>query len=350
MKIALISNQEFSPLGWATNKERLDYVAGVLGAGGVEVEVCDVPNTNSIKELMATLRDANLVWSNAYHTRSSDSGNTVSLVRSLEEAGLPIIGPGSVSLDNMLLKERCQGVLSKQGVAIPRYVTADKKSVDSILGRMDEAGLVFPVIIKPTAVSCSKGILPDAVKSYPAEVTPHAKKLLSQYKGEVIIEEYLPGMEFTVAALGNGKTRRLYMVEIKVPGSVEGGTTILDSELKPDCFNRGTVTLEPISDPEIRRRIEGISYVVCEALGAYDFTRFDGRMDSYGQPNIFDVNGMPGLSMEESFSTYQFFELFRERLREEVFKGLIYSIVHSAAERHGVSVPNEIRDNALYLE
>jgi D-alanine-D-alanine ligase len=63
----------------------------------------------------------------------------------------------------------------------------------------------FPAFVKPIAEGTGKGCESASVVHTPEELASVATKLLQRYRQPVLVETYLPGREFTVGIVGNGK-------------------------------------------------------------------------------------------------------------------------------------------------
>src|SRR5262249_4216130 len=106
---------------------------------------------------------------------------------------LPYTGPTpalwSLSKDTMKL------VASSVGVDAPRFVLAESASdIERAV-----ATLPFPLFVKPADEGDSVGIDADAHVTSAAALRRTARRLLNQYD-QVLIEEFIPGREFTVLA------------------------------------------------------------------------------------------------------------------------------------------------------
>lgn len=344
MKIAIVTNDRFSDLGWGTEKKHVEDVAETMRASGATVTIHDVPNAQALYTQLEDLTQADLVWPNTYHFYNKNE-KPVSLAKALEKQGIKILGPSANTLETTLSKERCQKTLSEQEVPTPRYLIVTRQDQDELSRSLKKGNLSLPVIVKPTSTSGSRGIDLDSVQDTLNGAIKTTQKIIQEYNC-AIIEEFLPGLEFTVGVIGNGRYRRTYTVSC----NTTNGHNVLDYETRHKGFVRGTVEAKPIDDKEIAHKITSLATKVCNALEINDFTRFDGRLDQDGNPKVFDVNGMPGLARGRSYSTNLFYVLFPEIPRDEIFNGLINSIIHAAATRHEIEVPDSITNNTLYLK
>lgn len=67
----------------------------------------------------------------------------------------------------------------------------------------------FPVFVKPVAEGTGKGIHAGSVISDQGKLQSECINLLTKYKQPVLVEEYLPGSEFTVGITGTGSSARV---------------------------------------------------------------------------------------------------------------------------------------------
>ena len=106
---------------------------------------------------------------------------------------------------------------------------------------------------------------------------------LSVY-GPVLIEEFLPGDEFTVGIIG-GEVLGVMQV---VPRTNEE-SFIYSLEVKRDYANRVEYRFVDRED------VADVALSVWRAFGLRDFSRVDVRCDRDGRPNFVEVNPLPGV-------------------------------------------------------
>jgi D-alanine-D-alanine ligase len=211
----------------------------------------------------------------------------------LETLGIPFSGSGAMALAIALSKKATGDVLASNGIPVPKSWLC--RSVDSIpdVSR-------FPVIAKPDREGSSKGITDKSVANDAKELRAAVERIISSYGQEVIVEQYLPGREFTVAVLGNGKKAKvLPIVEITFDYLPKGMNHIDSYEVKWIYDNPGN-PIDPIICParigeDLRGRIERTALDTFNILGLRDLSRIDMRLDGNGVPNVIDINPLPGL-------------------------------------------------------
>ncbi len=200
----------------------------------------------------------------------------------------------SVSLHKGMTK----AVLRDAGIPTPRYrVVATRGDADGTA--TDGQDLAFPAFAKPVAEGTGKGVTPASKVKSLAELWPTCEALLSRYKQPALVEEYLPGREFTVGVVGTGS-------EAQVIGTLE--IVLLDSA-EPEVYSyvnkencEELVEYRPVDsahDAEVAAA-EQISLAAWRALGCRDAGRIDMRSDAAGKPQFIEVNPLAGLHPEHS--------------------------------------------------
>jgi D-alanine-D-alanine ligase len=124
--------------------------------------------------------------------------------------------------------------------------------------------------------------------------------LLDLYNEPAIIEEFLPGREFTVAILGNGNEARvLPIVELRFDSLPPGVNPIYSYEAKW-IWDQGSNPLRIFDCPaavthELQGEIESACLRASNLLRCRDWCRIDVRLDETGRPHILELNPLPGI-------------------------------------------------------
>ena len=130
--------------------------------------------------------------------------------------------------------------------------------------------------------------------------------LLERYNQPVLIEEYLPGAEFTCAVLGNDDDARvLPLVGMNFEALPNGALPVYGFEAKW-IWDRPEKPLEIFECPariteELRNAIEQVVLRAYRVLGCRDWSRIDVRLDATGKPNVVEVNPLPGIRTIPAF-------------------------------------------------
>ena len=195
--------------------------------------------------------------------------------------GFPYTASDPLTLNICLDKARTKEILAYHGLPTARFrVVAEKNfSFNS---------LHYPLMVKPLYEGSSIGIRDNSLVRTRQEMRERVIWLLDRYREPALVEEYLPGREFTVAILGNGEEARvLPIVEIKFDSLPPG--------VNPDLLLRGQVDLgrrAPVrwrSSNARRGWTDGLqrgNRALClqayRVLRCRDWCRIDVRLDAAG--------------------------------------------------------------------
>lgn len=152
--------------------------------------------------------------------------------------------------------------------------------------------LKYPLFIKPTNRGCGIGIDDLSVVHNFKELKQKVESISTCLNSDSIIEEYLPGREFSVAILKNDLDYRFNVMPIElIAPCYENGVCILSKKVK---FSNTECAIE-ITDEQIRSDVSDLAVNVFNVLGARYYGRIDIRMDRYGVPQFLEANLLPSL-------------------------------------------------------
>ncbi len=211
----------------------------------------------------------------------------------LEMLGIPYTGSDPMTLSLCLDKGRAKEILSFYKVSTPRFQVVSSASERIKLK-------FFPLIVKPLHEGSSKGVKNDALVFSPSELKKKVEEIIVQYSQSALIEEYLNGREFTVALMGNnGDTKVLPIIEIKFDNLPKDINPIYSYEAKwiwDNSKNPLDIFQCPADiDDELRDNIEETALKAYKSLRCRDLCRIDIRLDSDNEPNILELNPLPGV-------------------------------------------------------
>lgn len=164
-------------------------------------------------------------------------------------------------------------------------VIRNKKDISNI-------NLNYPLFIKPLAEGTGKGISLKSLVNSPGELKKNALEILGKYQQPVLVEEYLPGREFTVGITGTGKSAQACgIMEI----SVNGNSTdpIYSLYNKENYEGRVDYT---VPEKKITDKCNKVAIEAWQALECRDGGRVDIKLDKNGVPNFIEVNPLAGLN------------------------------------------------------
>jgi len=224
----------------------------------------------------------------------------------------------ALTLDKAMAKR----VVAWAGIPTPHFVMVrDMTDLDAV-------DLTPPVFAKPVAEGTGKGITARSRVERVEDLRPLCEDLIEKFAQPVLVEEFLPGREFTVGILGNGRDSRvLGIMEINVSSGVDNG--IYSLAAKEECER--VVRYARLERGPTWDRIARVALGAYRVLECRDAARVDIRMDRNGEPNFVEINPLPGLHPTHSdlpmIATQEGME----------YSELIGSIVRSALGRLGVA-------------
>lgn len=158
---------------------------------------------------------------------------------------------------------------------------------------VEKVNLPFPLFAKPIAEGTGKGIDRASRITNADELRTVCKALLLKFNQPVLIEEFLPGREFTVAILGTGAQARV-LGTMEVCFRDQSKPTIYTYEVKENYTHYVDYHCPPRT-PEIEA-VEKLALDSYRVLELRDVGRVDIRLDRHGKPSFMEVNPLPGLN------------------------------------------------------
>lgn len=229
----------------------------------------------------------------------------------------------AASLDKAVAKR----LMRDAGVKTPAFAVAEKDAREAA-GWTD-----FPAFVKPVAEGTGKGCEAASLVHTPAELEAAVTRVIERYKQPALVEQYLPGREFTVGIVGNGDgARALGVCEILLKEHAEANVYSLhNKELCEDL-----VIYAHADDAEARlagtRALEAYRALECR-----DAARIDFRSDAEGEPYFLEANPLAGLNLWHS-------DLPILAAQNGVdFVALIGLILDAGLGRYGLALPGEER-------
>ena len=194
----------------------------------------------------------------------------------------------AVSLDKAVAKR----LVASLGIPTARFV---------VIERVEELALhelPYPLFAKPLYEGSSMGIRKRSRARDAGELAELVGRLLDDYREPVLVEEFLPGAEFTVGILGQGAGARAIGVMEIVPLQVPVEEFVYSLEVKRNWNWSEEVDyhVPPRRPAAFVRTIEELALGAYRALGCRDVGRIDVRLDRQGAPRFLEANPLPGVA------------------------------------------------------
>jgi len=317
------------------SKATIDAVAGALSGLG------EVIRLEADEDFPERLREArpDIVFNIAEGRNGVNRESHVPAI--CEFYGIPYSGSDPLTLSLCLDKARAKQTLAWHQIPTARFAVVSEMPD---IARASKA-LPLPLFVKPIHEGSSKGITERNFCRTRAELEAQVEFLLTTYDQPVIVEEYLPGAEFTCAVLGNGKSAEvLPIVGMNFASLPEGALPIYGFEAKW-IWDRPENPLQMFEcpaniDAALARAIERVTLDAYRVLGCRDWSRIDVRLNAAGEPNVVEVNPLPGILPDPADNS-----CFPKAARAAgmSYDELIRSCLRLAASRQRVRLGRQLR-------
>jgi D-alanine-D-alanine ligase len=193
----------------------------------------------------------------------------------LNQLKIPYTGPGAMTSRIAMDKIKTKMVLEMKGVPTAAWSLASPGT--------EASPLPLPVVVKPPSDGSSVGI---SKVSTPEQWKSALSAALDAQggKGEILVEEFIPGREMTVAVI-DGKA--LPVIEILAKDGWYG----FDEKYKSD------ETRYPfLEDGDLSEKLKKTAVEAYDALGCRGVTRIDFRVSPVGRLYVLELNTSPGFT------------------------------------------------------
>lgn len=259
-------------------QETVDAIAGALVKMGFEVD--PIGNCFQLIDNLSSGKRWDLVFNIAEGLYGDGRESVVPAL--LDQYKIPYVFSGPVIMGISLNKHLTRLIVSAAGVPVSPGMLIT--GIDDI----EKCNLQYPLFIKPVSEGTGKGITEKSLVNSPAELNNMVGFLLKRFNQPALVEEYLPGREFTVGVIGAGDDAvAIGGMEIEckdnLPYSVE-----FKENYQVFC------KYIPMAD-EFSEECKRVALNVWKALGGTDGGRVDVKADRNGRICFMEVNPLAGL-------------------------------------------------------
>ena len=236
----------------------------------------------------------------------------------LDQYRIPYVFSGPVVMGISLNKYYARLVAEAAGVPVSPGILVS--SADDI---QLAASLTYPLFVKPVAEGTGKGITERSIVRDTLSLKDLAIELLHRFSQPVLVEEYLPGREFTVGVTGSGADAR-----------VVGGMEVICKDNLPYSVevkeNYQDIVQYRTIDESYRDECHAVALAAWRALSAVDAGRVDLRADRNGKICFIEANPLAGLNPVHSDLP------ILSRMSGVEYDTLLEMIMNSAKRRYGL--------------
>jgi D-alanine-D-alanine ligase len=296
-------------------QETVDAIDAALKEMGFETE--QIGNCFQLIEALGAGKKWDLVFNIAEGLYGDGRESVVPAI--LDQYKIPYVFSGPVIMGISLNKHLTRLIVSAAGVPVSPGMLI------SSLEDVEKCDLQYPLFIKPVSEGTGKGITEKSFINSKSELKQRVEYLINRFNQPALVEEYLPGREFTVGVIGAGdeavaiggmeiecKDNLPYSVEFKENYQIYCKYLPMPQEFTEEC--------------------KSVALNVWKALGGVDAGRVDIKADRNGRMCFMEVNPLAGLHPIHSDLP------ILSRLTGIKYQTLMEMIMKSAIKRHHLAV------------
>ncbi|MDA9489468.1 D-alanine--D-alanine ligase family protein [Bradyrhizobium sp. CCBAU 11361] len=297
MRVAVVWNEtgEIKPseqLESGCYREAVQSVLAALQESGHETLLCEgdkglLPTLDRFIPTDSRARPSGIVFNLAYGTQGECRCMYVPAI--LEMAGVPHTGPSPLGVGLASDKVITKKLIRHRGVSTPNFLVMRR-------GTECTGDLRFPLVVKPRRESASLGL---RLVHEPTQLRQAVEAVVTQYRQDALVEEYIDGREICVALLGNEELEVLPPLEHDF-GDRE--TRLISWEDKKHMAPAEPQKVCPAQiESELAALLGDMATATFRACLCRDYARVDFRVDRSGQPFVLEINYCPSLNNSHSY-------------------------------------------------
>lgn len=235
----------------------------------------------------------NSVWERikidmAFPVMHGKFGEDGSIQGSIELAGIPLIGCGTLSSALCMDKYKAHIIIKSTGINTPKsYLIEDEEDLNNARNLIKAWG---KAAIKPVCSGSSLGV---SIIEAENELEAALKKAF-KYDEQIIIEEYIEGNEVGCAIVGN---KNLIIGEVDEV-ELDGSTFDYNEKYNP---KKSIIYIPAKATDKKRQEIKATAIKIYKALGCSGFARVDMFLTPDFEIVFNEVNTIPGFTENSRF-------------------------------------------------
>ncbi len=191
----------------------------------------------------------------------------------------------ALELDKSLAKQR----ILFAGLLTSPFAVIKKDETESVISTK----LSYPLFVKPTSRGGGLGIDNNSLVHTPEALQAKTRTLSTELNSDSLLEQYLPGREFSVAILKDEFAEGGFLLmplELIAPIN-KGGVRILSADVKA----ADSESFVAVAIGSLRNSITSLALSAFHAIGGQDYGRIDIRLDKLGVPHFLEANLIPSI-------------------------------------------------------
>jgi D-alanine-D-alanine ligase len=201
----------------------------------------------------------------------------------LDQYRIPYVFSGPVVMGLSLNKHLTKLIVSAAGVPVSPGM------VISHIRDLGKCNLDYPLFVKPVSEGTGKGITEKSLVHSFGELKKMVEWILTKFNQPALVEEYLPGREFTVGIVGSGDD-----------ATAIGGMEVICADNLPYSVEvkenyQQYCKYKPL-DEDISAECKKVAVDAWKAIGAVDAGRVDLKADKSGKICFIEANPLAGLN------------------------------------------------------
>jgi D-alanine-D-alanine ligase len=263
--------------------------AAILATLEERYESVRISTINTKKDLEALVsRQPDLVFMGLKYVPDTKSSQKIWISDFLDLYDIPYTGSRKYALEHELDKSLAKQCIHAAGIPTARSMVVKEGQ----LLKASQVTLRFPLFVKPANLGGGVGVDEASHVTDMSGLQAKVRSLIDQFHTDILVEEYLPGREFSVALLRDETTDELVAMPIELGTSTgPAGGSLLSQEVK----QANEEIILPVTDIDLRAQIISMATGAFNALDARDYGRIDIRLDAHGVPHFLEANLIPSL-------------------------------------------------------
>jgi D-alanine-D-alanine ligase len=215
----------------------------------------------------------------------------------LEMKRIPFVGADGLTLAVTLDKVVAKKLFISERIPTPKFFVVEPGE-----DLPKKHGLKFPMMVKTRHEGSSKGISEKSRVEDFKGLKRQVDMIHATYHQSALVEEFIKGMECTVAVLGNERPMAMPIAQVSIDGNVRLGK---------EFYTHGRISSDSLQyvcpakmSKALTAKIQDLAVRVYKCVESRDFGRVDFRIDDRGNPYVLEINPLPSLDLKDVFNIF----------------------------------------------